>query len=352
MLLSSGANRVSSPSRSIVSKSSEKLDLATRAAWLYYVAGNTQHEIAEKLGISRPVAQRLVALAVEKNLIRVRVDHRLADCLSLASQLSARYGLSLCEIVPVDNDSPEELGRKLAVAGAQVMEQFLDTASPAIVAVGSGRTLKAAVDQIAQLERPQHRLVSMVGAIAQDGSSNPYDVALHISAKTGGKHFLLPAPLLADNEAEHTQWCYHRLYRIVESLSAEADVAFVGIGNIGPNCPLQEDGFITAAEVNEMIGLGAVAELLGRPIDANGHALLSSTVARITSVSLATPPARPTIGFAGGPAKRQAILAALNGGWLSGLVTDELSARAALAAPAPQRAEARGSQAKTRRAAV
>ena len=42
-------------------KSNEKLDLATRAAWLYYVAGNTQNEIAEKLQVSRPVAQRLVA---------------------------------------------------------------------------------------------------------------------------------------------------------------------------------------------------------------------------------------------------------------------------------------------------
>jgi len=324
----------------IVSKSSEKLDLATRAAWLYYVAGNTQHEIAEKLGISRPVAQRLVALAVEKNLIRVRVDHRLADCLSLATELSARYGLSLCEVVPVDNDSPEELSRKLAVAGAQVMEQFLQAEPPTIVAVGSGRTLKAAVDQIAQLDRPQHRLVSMVGAIAQDGSSNPYDVALHISEKTGGKHFLLPAPLFADDPAERAQWCNHRLYRIVESLSAEADVALVGIGNIGPNCPLFEDGFISASEVEEMVQLGAVAELLGRPIDAQGLPVQASTVARITSVTLDSRPQRPTIGFAGGPAKQQAVLAALSGGWLSGLVTDELSARAALAAPVSQRVAA------------
>jgi DNA-binding transcriptional regulator LsrR (DeoR family) len=69
-----------------VPKSTEKLDLATRAAWLYYVAGNTQNEIAEKLQVSRPVAQRLVAFAVEKNLIRVRVDHQLADCLSLADR--------------------------------------------------------------------------------------------------------------------------------------------------------------------------------------------------------------------------------------------------------------------------
>ncbi|CAG4890429.1 sugar-binding transcriptional regulator [Paraburkholderia saeva] len=313
-----------------MSRSTEKLDLATRAAWLYYVAGNTQNEIAEKLQVSRPVAQRLVAFAVEKNLIRVRVDHQLADCLALADQLSKRYGLSFCEIVPVDDDTPEEIDRKLAVAGAQVMERYLLEEKPMIVAVSSGRTLKAAVDQIAQLDRPQHRLVSMVGAIAQDGSSNRYDVALHISEKTGGKHFLLPAPLIADNEAERAQWVNHRLYRIVESLSGSADVAFVGIGNIGPNCPLHEDGFITSAEVKDLVQRGAVAEMLGLPINASGARVVSPTGNRVTSLYLDSPPKRPTIGFAGGERKRDAVIAALKGGWLSGLVTDERCARAAL----------------------
>lgn len=313
-----------------MSKSNEKLDLATRAAWLYYVAGDTQNEIAEKLQVSRPVAQRLVAFAVEKNLIRVRVEHRLADCLTLAARLCERYGLAMCEVVPVDDDSPDAVDRKLAVAGAQVMERYLSETKPMIVAVSSGRTLKAAVDQLGQIDRPQHRLVSMVGAIAQDGSSNRYDVALHISEKTGGKHFLLPAPLIADSEAEREQWCNHRLYRIVEGLSARADVAFVGIGDIGPECPLHVDGFITAAEVQELTGRGAIAEMLGLPINAEGERVESPTGRRVTSVPLDAPPKRPTIGFVGGPRKHRAVLAALKGGWLSGLVTDEACARAAL----------------------
>jgi DNA-binding transcriptional regulator LsrR (DeoR family) len=325
-----------------VPKSNEKLDLATRAAWLYYIAGNTQNEIAEKLQISRPVAQRLVAYAVEKNLIRVRVDHRLADCLALAEKLSARYGLSVCEVVPIDGDSADAVSRKLAVAGAQVMERYLNESKPMVVAVSSGRTLKATVDQLAQLDRPQHRLVSMVGAIAHDGSSNRYDVALNISEKTGGKHFLLPAPLIADNEAERAQWCNHRLYRIVETLSGQADVAFVGIGNIGPHCPLHEDRFITTAELHELMELGAVAEMLGLPIDANGKCVDAPTGRRVTSLRLDSPPKRLTIGIAGGETKRDAVMAALKGGWLSGLVTDEICARAALEAetdaPAPKRA--------------
>ena len=39
---------------------SDRLDDAARAGWLYYIAGNTQDEIAQKLGVSRQTAQRLV----------------------------------------------------------------------------------------------------------------------------------------------------------------------------------------------------------------------------------------------------------------------------------------------------
>ena len=45
-----------------------RLDDAARAGWLYYVAGNTQDEIARKLGVSRQTAQRLVAMALAERL--------------------------------------------------------------------------------------------------------------------------------------------------------------------------------------------------------------------------------------------------------------------------------------------
>ena len=56
----------------------ERLDDAARAGWLYYVAGNTQDEVAQKLGVSRQTAQRLVSMAVSERLIKVRLDHPIA----------------------------------------------------------------------------------------------------------------------------------------------------------------------------------------------------------------------------------------------------------------------------------
>jgi len=72
---------------------STRLDDAARAGWLYYVAGNTPDQIAGRLCISRQTAQRLVSLAMSEGLIKVRVDHPIANCLDLASRLKSRFAL-------------------------------------------------------------------------------------------------------------------------------------------------------------------------------------------------------------------------------------------------------------------
>ena len=188
----------------------EKLEIAVRAAWLYHVAGNTQNEIARKLRISRPTVQRLVAFALERGLIKVRVNHKVASCLELAISLRQRYNLTVCDVVPVNADSGDQILRKIAVAAAEVMESYLNEVQPKIIALGSGQTLKTVVGELNILARPQHRLLSLVGTIARDGSSNPYDAALQAAEKIGAKCFLIPAPLLADSAEERKQWCHHR----------------------------------------------------------------------------------------------------------------------------------------------
>ncbi|GGP19248.1 sugar-binding transcriptional regulator [Silvimonas iriomotensis] len=313
-----------------MSKQQEKLDQAARAAWMYYVANNTQHEIADHLGISRQMAQRLVAYAVEQGLVRVSVQHEITDCLALAEQMKARFGLSLCRVVPASGES-EGLRRMLAVAGAEVMTQFLQSETPIVVNLGSGRTLKAVIDELTEIERPQHRIVSMVGAIATDGASNRYDVALRTAEKTGSKYFMLPAPLIADSAEDCRQWCSHRVYRVVSELSAHADVTFIGIGSVGPGCPLEEDGFLSKEEIGQLVSEGAAGEIIGHAVNHEGRPISSPITDRVTSLQLPTAVERPVIAFAGGASKYAALNAALRGKWLSGLVTDEESARQALA---------------------
>ena len=127
--------------------SNQRLDDAARAGWLYYVAGNTQDQIAAKLGISRQSAQRLVSLAVSEGLIKVRVDHPIASCLELATRLTARFALDFVEVVPSDPSSTSTTIGIVGAAAAEI-EKRLKSETPIVMAIGTGRTLKAAIEQL------------------------------------------------------------------------------------------------------------------------------------------------------------------------------------------------------------
>jgi DNA-binding transcriptional regulator LsrR (DeoR family) len=318
-----------------MSSGASKLDLAARAAWMYYVAGNTQNEIAERLGISRQMAQRMVAYAGAANLVKVQVTHPVSTCLELAQGLQERYGLAVCRVVPgaggqANPNESMEVQQMLAVAGAELMEQYLSAEAPLVVNVGSGRTLKAAIEKLSEMERPQHQIVSMIGAFASDGSANRYDVALQAAEKLQARFYLLPAPRVAESESDRNQWCNHRAYKIVAGLAERADITLLGIGTIALQGAMHEDGFIDDGEVAELQRQGAVGEMICHAFDRDGRMLRTPLSPRVTTPPLAASPQRPVIAFAGGSKKADAVRAALRGGWLTGLVTDEVCARHAL----------------------
>jgi len=313
-----------------MSKNDKKMDQAARAAWMYYVAGQTQNEIADALGVSRQVAQRLVASAIDNGLVSVHISHSIGRCMELASQLKKRYGLGVCQVVPGQGMTSSGISHAIAVAGAEVMTQYIRQEKPMIIGVGSGRSLKAAIDELAAVDRPQHSSVSLIGAIASDGSCTRYDVPLLMAQKTQGRYFILPAPLFADGEDDRAMWCSHRIYRTVSEKAGQADVTFIGIGTLGPGCPLQNDGFISAEDVERLMKKNAVAEVLGHFMGSDGQRIDSELNARLTSVGPQPHDNKPVIALAGGAEKHLAVRAALNGKWINGLVTDEACAEALL----------------------
>jgi DNA-binding transcriptional regulator LsrR (DeoR family) len=307
----------------------DKLDQAARIAWLYYVSGKTQQQIATALQISRQTVQRLLGLAIERNLVSVQLPHRISACAELEEVLRRRYELQLCEVVPFDQDDIESLRAKIAITGARVMEHFLSSEQPIIVALGTGQTLKSVIGRLPVLRRPQHRFVNLIGTFARDGSSNLYDVALSMAEKTGSRYYLLPAPLLVSSVEERIRWCDHDLYKTVARIAAKADATFIGIGHIASGCPLQRDGYISQQEVRRLQHARAIGEISGWALDAAGELIdLPAYHDKLTTIPPLRSSKSPVIAFAGGRYKWEAVRAALRGKWIDGLVTDESCALA------------------------
>ncbi|MFV0339315.1 MAG: helix-turn-helix domain-containing protein, partial [Parachlamydiaceae bacterium] len=73
-----------------------KTDQMVRAAWMYYISGRNQSDIASELGLSRPVVQRLIAAAKEEGIVSVGLHHPISTCLDYAELLKAKYQLVEC----------------------------------------------------------------------------------------------------------------------------------------------------------------------------------------------------------------------------------------------------------------
>lgn len=302
-----------------------RLELAARAAWLYYMAGNTQDQIARKLNVSRQAAQRLVAAAVAEGLIKFRLDHPIKACMELAEALRAHFALDYVEVVPGDADTDGLIG--LASAAARQLEAHLASSAPTILAFSTGRTLRATVGQVAPMERPQHTVVSLVGTMTRDGRASPYDVVMRLADRTGAVCYPLPTPVVTETRSERDLLQSQRPYQVIRALAAKAKVAFLGIGAGDARAPLLVDGFITKHELDELIGAGAVGEIAGSAFDADGRLIESELTLRTTAIPIELPLKRLTVGIAGGHTKAAAIRAALRGRLLSGLITDEAAAR-------------------------
>ncbi|RKS87730.1 transcriptional regulator [Orbus hercynius] len=307
-------------------KEHKKQDLAARVAWLYYVAGKTQLEIAKILGISRQIAQRLLSVAREQGLVNVNIVHPISECLELAQILADKYQLETVRVVPSIGADEQGIRDMISQEGAEVMSQFIDQETPQIIGIGSGKTLRDIIDVLPQRQRPQHISVSLIGAIARDGSATRYDVPLKLAEKIACKYFIIPAPLYAEIPEDKQTWCQHKAYQIVKDKALQSDVVFIGIGDVGLGCPLNTEQFLTDEQAIHLKQLGAVAELLGHFLNENGQPIESEFEALTTSIRLKPNSAMNVIGFAAGAHKYPSIKAVLKGRWLKGLVTDEQTA--------------------------
>jgi len=306
-----------------------KLDEAARAGWMYYVGGKTQDEIAKTLKTSRQSAQRLVALSMSEGLVKVRLEHPIARCMELAQGIKKKFGLTFCEVVPsVDDDPNSTLG--LGQAGAAAIERALKFDAPQTIAFGTGRVLRACADELSILHCPQHKIVSLVGNIADNGEATRYDVAVHVADRVKAQHYPMPIPVIASSKLEREIWQQQQHISRIHTLAEQADISFVGIGNLGSVSPLYKDGFIDDDQLATLAESGASGEIISRIFNEEGALISCDINERVTSFKLKATPEKPVVGVAAGDNKLHAIRGALRSKLLNGLITTERTASALL----------------------
>ncbi|WGF86267.1 sugar-binding transcriptional regulator [Marinivivus vitaminiproducens] len=299
--------------------------LASRAAWLSYIGGLTQEDIAQRLKISRIKVNRLIAAAHQAGIIRVFVEGDIAPCLTLESALTSRFGLSFCRVAPDLGEDDLPL-KTLTSAGAHYLNGELDRLGAGTIGIGHGRTLAGLVDRLPRIKRPRLKCVSLLGSLTRKSAANPHDVIHQLAELTGGEGYFMPAPLFVDSLEDKRVVMGQKSLLHVLRLASEAQIYVIGIGEVGPDAQLIHSGMITHGEAEALVAAGAVGEILGCYFDADGRPIDAEINRRAIHVALDALAGKEVVAIAGGPAKVEAIDAVLRSGLFTGLITDERTA--------------------------
>lgn len=305
--------------------------LAVRAAWLHYAGGLTQSEVAKRLGVPSVKAHRLIARAVAEGVVKVTIDGDIVECVELEMQLSERFGLQYCEVAPDLGEEGLPL-RALGHAGAGYLKREIERGDNTVIGLGHGRTLSAAVQYMPRVNAKNLRFVSLLGGLTRNYGANPYDVMHRIAEKTGSQAYVMPVPFFANTSEDRKVLMAQHAVKEVFELANKADLKLVGIGNVDADAQLVSSGMVEPGEIADIEASGGVGEILGHFFDADGHILDTDLSARMLSASFPRTRSERLVALAGGPNKTEAISAILNSRRLFGLITDERTAKALLAA--------------------
>ena len=315
--------------------SSDEL-LAVRASELYYDEGRTQDEIGAALHITRWKVGRLLAQARAAGIVRIEIVHPRARRVLAEQALKKRYGLN--DIVVASSAgvaSPEELQRRVAQAAADYLASMRP--APQTLGVSWGRTMH---DVAACLPRGWAHGVGVVqingGLSLTKYGDTASATALVIAQKAAGSAHVLPIPAILEHAATKRSIERDRAIAGVLDRAARAEAYLFSAGVAGPDSALVNSGYLTPADVEVLVEEGAVGDVIGRFVGADGKPVDQELDSRTVGLSLDALKASDTaIAVVAGDGKHEVARALVNNGLCTVLITDDQTAAALLDEPAP-----------------
>lgn len=298
--------------------------LQTRVAWYYYVGNLTQQQIANRMGTSRVRINRLLAASRESGIVQISINSKLAECVELEQQLVQCYGLHAAVVVPTPDD--EELVTEAIGVGAG---GYLDDAihDGQTVAIGWGRTLAYTLRALSARAYRSMSVVSLQGGLSHCARLNTFEIVSDFATRLGADCYYFAAPIYASSEAARDTLLQQEAIRETYERARNADLAIVTLGDMTRSL-IVNYGVRRAKDVVAVQRVGAVGDMLGQFIDADGCLVDHELNRRTVAVSLDDLRSIDEVVLAsGGQHKFEVTRAAVRGGYANVLVTDEATAR-------------------------
>ena len=319
-----------------IKKRDERIDmrqaniLAT-TAMLYYKDGLTQNEIALRLGVSRASVINYLRLAKEHNIVDIRINGAAFTASHLSRDLRQKFKLQDAYVADYAPDQSIEnyrtlVNKHVARVGAMALHEILQPGD--IVGAAWGETMQFLSEDVPYRLIENLTICQLIGAMDTPLVTAAESVAIKIASKLGAECFTLHAPAVLSSrelaEALRLEPAIQNQLKKFESLTR----AIFSVGNCDSDTPIVQMAISTKHEFDWYRDQGAVGVLCGYFIDKDGNHIEGPMDERMIGISLERVRALGAgVLVAGGSSKLDAIYATLKGGYVSHLITDQLTAR-------------------------
>ena len=250
--------------------------------------------------------------------------------MALEKRLVDAFGLKTARVSEATPGNGSDIGPDVARTAADLL---LESCGPhSVIAVSNGRAVAAVVHHTPERSWPSSTAVAMLGSVGESfNTEDGPDVCRNLSLRLGGRFRSLTVPLVFDSLTLARAVREEDQVATTLELAARSDIALTGVGTVGTSVSPLLRRWMTPEVVRECRKRNVVAHVCGHHLDASGrhvHTALCDRTLCLDPERLREIPL--VVGVAAGPDKIVAIRAALRGGYLSALVTDEATARAVL----------------------
>jgi len=258
-----------------------------KVAYLYYIEGLTQNEIAQKLNFSRNKIMTFLKKGKGKGIIEIKVNPVNEDLADLEIKLAKKYNLKECIIVD-SSGNLEYLYKEMASELSLLLEKYVQ--NDYIIGITYGKTIRKIINEIQldSINKNNIKVVPLMGGtgITDSIKYNSNIIASQLSEKIRGTSYIIHAPAISDSIDIKKKLESSPPVKLVYDLINKMNIAIVTVGSIDADDAIVRSGEIGIKEYNDLKNLGIVGEICFNFLDKSGNNIITEISKKIISASL------------------------------------------------------------------
>lgn len=309
---------------------SDRIDTMIKIANMYYRDELSQQEIAQKVDMSRTTVSRILKNCIEDGIVTINIKDTSTHQYELEKKLKDRYGLKHVSVVS-NNKDKEFLIDYMGDSVAEYLEHIVNR--DVRIGISSGVTLASIVRKLGPVGHFHFDVFQMLGDASHQTSNCSSFLAIELARMLGGTPHAMHIPLLVHTKVLKDLLLEEPFNKKHFQELPYLDIALVGLGTLDGILPSTSDTWYNfEADKEELRMHDAVGDVCGVFIDSKGNLCDTDIQNRTIAIPLNDLKNIPNcIAIAAGDKKRHIARAAIKGGYINVLITDETLANALLA---------------------